>query len=80
MLKQPILPAESGLAVPSAAGITDDRDVRGYLPGSLPGNHDRHSGYQGRCGVLGVDRVIQRRWARPGAAGPDAAARGSGIA
>ena len=60
--------------------ITDDRDVRGYLHGSLPGNYDWLSGYQGHCGVLGVDRITQRHWVRPGAAVPGAAARASGIA
>lgn len=60
--------------------ITDDRDVRGYLHGSLPGNYDWLSGYQGRCGVLGVDRVTRRHCFRPGAAAPDATARASVIA
>jgi hypothetical protein len=32
--------------------ITDDSDVRGYLHGSLPGNHDRLSGCQGQCGAV----------------------------
>jgi beta-glucosidase/6-phospho-beta-glucosidase/beta-galactosidase len=60
--------------------VTDDRDVRDYLHGGLPGNQDWRSGYQGRCGVRGVDRVTRRHWVRPGAAVPGAAARASGIA
>jgi hypothetical protein len=32
--------------------ITDDRDVHGYLHGSLPGNHDWLSGWQGQCGAV----------------------------
>ena len=54
--------------------------MRVYLHGSLPGYHDWLSGYQGPCDVLGVDRVTQREWVRPGAAVPDATARASGIA
>jgi hypothetical protein len=54
--------------------------VRGYLHGSLPGNHDWLSGCQGRRGVLRVDRVTQRHWVGSDAPAPDAAARASGIA
>jgi beta-glucosidase len=62
-----------------APAIADGLDVRGYLHWSLVDNFEWFNGYHGHFGLLGNDRVTQRRWIRPSATHYGAIARRNGF-